>query len=161
MSPPVRGGPHRWRPGNDTKELSYLLRVPRNAEGFFLEAHMKLRPVDFASEGIFLCGTAHSPKFISETISQAKAVAPGPGRSCRTADVSGLISYVDPDRCAACLTCVASVPTACPRSALKTAGDQRGPVPGLRHLRVGVPRQGDRAAHYVDDQLSAKVKTES
>ncbi len=62
-------------PGTDREELSELLRVPLNADGFFLEAHVKLRPVDFASEGLFLCGTAHAPKFISETISQANAVA--------------------------------------------------------------------------------------
>jgi heterodisulfide reductase subunit A len=59
----------------ENKELANLLKVPRTAEGFFLEAHMKLRPVDFASEGLFLCGTAHAPKFVTETISQANAVA--------------------------------------------------------------------------------------
>ena len=47
---------------DDRQELSELLRVPLNADGFFLEAHVKLRPVDFASEGLFLCGTAHAPK---------------------------------------------------------------------------------------------------
>ena len=62
-------------PRADRGELSELLRVPLNADGFFLEAHMKLRPVDFASEGLFLCGTAHAPKFVAETISQANAVA--------------------------------------------------------------------------------------
>ena len=62
-------------PRADREELSELLRVPLNADGFFLEAHMKLRPVDFASEGLFLCGTAHAPKFLSEAIAQAHAVA--------------------------------------------------------------------------------------
>ncbi len=57
----------------DTEELASFLKVPRNAEGFFIEAHAKLRPVDFASEGIYLCGTAHSPKLISESIAQALA----------------------------------------------------------------------------------------
>ncbi|MGD0626203.1 MAG: FAD-dependent oxidoreductase, partial [Thermodesulfobacteriota bacterium] len=55
----------------DTAELASMLKVPRNADGFFLEAHMKLRPVDFASEGIYLCGMAHSPKMIDESLSQA------------------------------------------------------------------------------------------
>ena len=59
--------------GND--ELSKLLKVPLTADGFFLEAHVKLRPVDFASEGIFLCGSAHYPKGIDEAISQAYAAA--------------------------------------------------------------------------------------
>ena len=62
-------------PRADRQELSELLRVPLNADGFFLEAHMKLRPVDFASEGLFLCGTAHAPKFLGEAIAQAHAVA--------------------------------------------------------------------------------------
>ena len=57
----------------DTEELASFLKVPRNAEGFFIEAHAKLRPVDFSSEGIYLCGTAHSPKLISESIAQALA----------------------------------------------------------------------------------------
>jgi len=52
-----------------------VLRVPLNADGFFLEAHMKLRPVDLPAKGLFLCGTAHAPKFLTETIAQASAVA--------------------------------------------------------------------------------------
>ena len=52
-----------------------MLKVPLNADGFFVEAHLKLRPVDFATEGIFLCGLAHSPKMMDENISQARAAA--------------------------------------------------------------------------------------
>jgi heterodisulfide reductase subunit A len=55
--------------------LASILKLPVNKEGFFLEAHAKLRPLDFASEGIYLCGTAHSPKSISEAISQAAGAA--------------------------------------------------------------------------------------
>lgn len=62
-------------PPKENEELSKMLKVPLNEEGFFLEAHVKLRPVDFATEGIFLAGFAHSPKFIDETIVQAKAAA--------------------------------------------------------------------------------------
>ena len=57
----------------DNEELGNLLKAPRTQEGFFLEAHMKLRPVDFASDGMYLCGLAHSPKNIRETITQAEA----------------------------------------------------------------------------------------
>ena len=56
-------------------QLSDMLKVQLNADGFFVEAHVKLRPVDFATEGIFLCGLAHSPKMIDENISQARAAA--------------------------------------------------------------------------------------
>ena len=52
-----------------------MLKVPLNEDGFFMEAHMKLRPVDFATDGIFMCGTAHYPKFIDESIAQAEAAA--------------------------------------------------------------------------------------
>ena len=55
--------------------VAQMLKVPLNGDGFFLEAHMKLRPVDFATEGIFLCGMAHSPRFIDESISQAYGTA--------------------------------------------------------------------------------------
>ena len=58
---------------HENEGLSKMLKVPLNADGFFLEAHMKLRPVDFATEGIFLAGLAHSPKSIDETLSQANA----------------------------------------------------------------------------------------
>jgi heterodisulfide reductase subunit A len=62
-------------PPAENRALSQLLKVPLNEDGFFMEAHMKLRPVDFATEGIFMCGTAHSPKFIDESIAQAQAAA--------------------------------------------------------------------------------------
>jgi len=62
-------------PDEANDELAKKFKVPLNEDGFFLEAHVKLRPVDFATEGIFLAGLAHSPKFIDETIVQAKAAA--------------------------------------------------------------------------------------
>jgi heterodisulfide reductase subunit A len=60
---------------SENKSLSQMLKITQNEDGFFLEAHMKLRPVDFATDGIFMCGTAHSPKFIEESIAQAQAAA--------------------------------------------------------------------------------------
>jgi len=97
-------------PGN--KELSQLFKVPLNQDGFFLEAHLKLRPVDFATEGIFMCGLAHSPKFIEESIAQAQAAA------CRAAailsqeqlEVAGITAYVDWDRCMGCGLCQSLCP---------------------------------------------------
>jgi hypothetical protein len=56
-------------------KLAQFLKVPLNSEGFFLEAHMKLRPVDFMTDGVFLCGLAHSPKSIEESILQAQAAS--------------------------------------------------------------------------------------
>jgi heterodisulfide reductase subunit A len=62
-------------PPEGNRPLSRMLKTPLNEDGFFMEAHMKLRPVDFATDGIFMCGTTHSPKFINESIAQAEAAA--------------------------------------------------------------------------------------
>ncbi len=59
----------------DTEKMSQIMKFNRNPEGFFIEAHVKLRPVDMPSEGVFLCGTAHGPKLITETIAQSQAAA--------------------------------------------------------------------------------------
>ncbi|NOY79665.1 MAG: FAD-dependent oxidoreductase [Kiritimatiellaeota bacterium] len=109
-------------PRAERRELSELLRVPLNADGFFLEAHMKLRPVDFAGEGLFLCGMAHAPKFLSETISQAHAVAARAATilSRKRMPLSGQIAYVDPDKCVSCMTCLTFARTRRPGSAPTT-----------------------------------------
>jgi heterodisulfide reductase subunit A len=93
----------------DNKGLSQLLKVPLESDGFFLEAHVKLRPVDFATDGVFVCGLAHYPKDIGETIAQARAAA---GRAAtvlskETIESEGRISYVRPEWCSGCGACVA------------------------------------------------------
>ena len=99
-------------PNSNARELAQLYKVPVNDDGFYLEAHMKLRPVDFATEGVFLCGLAHSPKFIDETIAQAKAAAQrATGVLVQDKLTSeGAISYVDPDYCVGCKICVGLCP---------------------------------------------------
>jgi heterodisulfide reductase subunit A-like polyferredoxin len=90
----------------ENEELAKLLKIQRTAEGFFLEAHMKLRPVDLASDGMYVCGSAHAPKLISETISQANAAAARASTllSKEKITVSGIVARVDGEKCAACLT---------------------------------------------------------
>jgi heterodisulfide reductase subunit A len=93
---------------NDTGSLPQLLKVPRTEHGFFLEAHMKLRPIDFAVDGIFLCGTAHSPKFIDESISQACGVA-GRAATILSKDIieaEGVVANVTESICRGCGDCV-------------------------------------------------------
>ncbi len=87
--------------------LSKMLKVPLNADGFFLEAHMKLRPVDFATEGIFLAGLAHSPKSIDETLSQANAaVSRALTLLTKThLETIGTISEIDEKKCVGCGLC--------------------------------------------------------
>ena len=92
----------------DNADLSTLFKVPRNADGFFLEAHMKLRPVDFATEGVFMAGTAHSPKNVSETIAQAEAAA---ARACTIISktefaAEPIVAAVNDDLCDGCGLCV-------------------------------------------------------
>jgi len=92
--------------------LSKMLKVPLNEDGFFLEAHMKLRPVDFATDGIFLAGLAHSPKLIDETISQANAaVARALTILTKThLETIGTISEVDERNCIGCGLCESLCP---------------------------------------------------
>lgn len=95
-------------PNPMNKELSQFLKVPLNQDGFFLEAHAKLRPVDFATDGIFVCGLAHYPKDISETIAQAHAAA---GRAATILSKDNIeaecrVSYIREERCSGCKACL-------------------------------------------------------
>ncbi|MGQ9823455.1 MAG: NAD(P)-binding protein [Desulfotomaculales bacterium] len=104
-------------PAEGNSRLSQLFKLPLNEDGFFLEAHMKLRPVDFASEGVFMAGLAHGPKTIEESITQAKAAA---GRACTVLskerlESKGVVAVVEAEKCAACLTCVRLCPFNAPR----------------------------------------------
>jgi heterodisulfide reductase subunit A len=112
-------------PGNAA--LAQLLKVPLNEAGFFLEAHVKLRPVDFAAEGVFLAGLAHSPRGIEETIAQAQAAAVRAvallSKPCLEA--TPIVASVNPKLCAACGICV----EVCPYGA-------RVLEPGMEHAQV-------------------------
>ena len=94
-------------PREESKALAQMLKVPLNEDGFFLEAHVKLRPVDFATEGVFVCGLAHSPKFIEESITQAKAAASRASTilSKEMIEAGGIVATVNVARCTACGLC--------------------------------------------------------
>jgi heterodisulfide reductase subunit A-like polyferredoxin len=89
------------------KDLARMLKVPVNEDGFFLEAHMKLRPVDFATDGIFVCGLAHAPKSMDESIAQAKAAAARASvvLSKAAIETQGQTAKVDKKRCSGCGLC--------------------------------------------------------
>jgi heterodisulfide reductase subunit A len=95
-------------PSPDNEKIAKMLKVPLSKDGFFLEAHMKLRPLDFATDGIFLCGLAHSPKFIEECISQAKGTVSRAATilSKRFYEANAVISIVDESKCRGCGECV-------------------------------------------------------
>jgi len=95
-------------PPKENEVLAKMLKVPINEDGFFLEAHVKLRPVDFATEGVFVCGMAHSPKMIEESVSQAKAAV---SRACTilakdTIETEGIAAEVNSSLCTGCGLCV-------------------------------------------------------
>jgi heterodisulfide reductase subunit A len=147
-------------PRADRGELSELLRVPLNADGFFLEAHMKLRPVDFASEGLFLCGTAHAPKFLTEAISQANAVA---GRAASVLSrkkmaVSGQTAWVDADKCVSCMTCVHVCPYMAPRINENNKAEVQGATcMGCGSCTAECPAKAITLRHFADPQVLAAV----
>ena len=102
---------------SEVHELSKILKTPLTSDGFFLEAHPKLRPVEFSVEGVYLCGLAHGPKPISESIAQAQAAA---GKACiplvkGCVTVEPIVSSVDTDTCIGCRICE----SLCPYSAIR------------------------------------------
>jgi heterodisulfide reductase subunit A len=118
------------------RKLSNMLKVPLNANGFYVEAHLKLRPVDFANEGIFLCGLAHSPKFMDENISQARAAAARAATilSKTHLEVGAQVSRVDQEKCISCMTCVHS----CPYGAPFMNKDHKGEIAAAKCMGCGI-----------------------
>ncbi|MGA2787337.1 MAG: FAD-dependent oxidoreductase [Verrucomicrobiota bacterium] len=145
----------------NNKRISDMLKVPLNADGFYVEAHMKLRPVDFTTEGIFLCGLAHSPKFIDENISQARAAAARAATvlSKTQLDVSAQVSYVDQQSCISCMTCV----TVCPYSAPYCNKDGKGQIEAAKCMGCGIcaaecPARAIQLHHFETDQFEVMIK---
>jgi heterodisulfide reductase subunit A2 len=97
--------------------LARFFKVPLNEDGFFMEAHAKLRPVDFATDGVFLCGLAHFPKPIGESLAQAQAVASRAATilARTTLHFSGIVASIAPMCCSGCGTCIALCPYSAPR----------------------------------------------
>lgn len=145
---------------SEHEEVAKHFKVPLNAEKFLFEAHMKLRPVDFASEGIFLCGMAHYPKPIDETISQAQAAAARAMTilSHDTAVTGGIVAEVDPERCAACMTCVRTCPYQVP-FINKDGVSQIDPAKcqGCGACAAECPASAITLHHFTDEQILAKA----
>lgn len=160
-------------PADNLDELAKMLKVPLDKNGFFLEAHVKLRPLDFATDGIFLCGCAHWPKNIQDSISQANGAA---GRACRFLSAgeitsSGLIAEVDPEMCIGCGTCE----EACSYNAIeitsvvkefeevslpvKKSSVNSGLCKGCGTCAVNCPVGAISIKHYGFEQINAMIKT--
>jgi heterodisulfide reductase subunit A-like polyferredoxin len=140
---------------DNNRHLSELLKVPLSDDGFFMEAHVKLRPVDFANEGIFVCGLAHSPKATEENIVQALAVA---GRAAtvlskNSLEVGGVVSRVDAEKCASCLTCVRECVYNAPfMSADGKAEIEAAKCQGCGNCASACPARAISLSSFTDDQ---------
>lgn len=150
--------------GGDNKKLSQVVKVPIGRDGFFQEAHMKLRPLDFSSDGIFLCGMAQYPKYIPEAISQAE------GAAIRAAAIlsqdaivcSGAVCEVDEECCIACSACE----SACPYDAvtlhntakgLKAATVNAALCKGCGTCNAKCPVGAITLNHFRDDQIISQI----
>jgi len=148
----------------ENEKIAALYKLPVNQEKFFMEAHAKLRPVDFASDGIFVCGLAHYPKPLDESISQAMAAV---GRavtvlSRQTIAVSPLVSNVDVEKCIGCGLCT----EVCSFGAIvleEVAGKGHRAVnipascKGCGLCAASCPRHAIDMLHFRDSQIKASL----
>ena len=146
----------------DAGDISTMLKVPVNENGFFLEGHVKLKPLDFATDGVYLCGNARFPSTIREAISQ------GLGAASRAAGVlskealytSGIVADINADTCCGCLGCV----DVCPYGAINYMED-RGVCQVNKVLCKGCggcaatcPSASARLDGFSNDQIYAQIE---
>jgi len=149
-------------------ELASKLKVGVDLDGFFMEAHVKLRPVDFSNDGVFMAGMAHYPKLLDETIVQAQAAAARAATilSKEQLSVGGIVAEVDPELCVGCLTCVRVCPYSVPQISADLAGV--GGIIGAAYVNpaqcrgCGIcagecPAKAIQLAHYRDEQMEIKI----
>jgi heterodisulfide reductase subunit A len=149
------------RANPDNEELSEIIKIPLSGDGFFLEAHRKLRPVEFSTDGVFLCGLAQGPKFADENIAQAQAaVAKAMGVLSKDAlSAGGSIATVDEDLCVGCETCEA----VCPYSAISVDEEKSKAVvtealcKGCGSCASGCPERAIALRHFTRDQILSQV----
>ncbi|MCG8635388.1 MAG: 4Fe-4S dicluster domain-containing protein, partial [Desulfobacterales bacterium] len=144
----------------DNKPLFEKFKIPVNAEGFLVEAHAKLRPVDFASDGLFVAGLAHYPKPLEESIAQARAsVARAMTILSRDSlKVGGVVADVTPEKCAVCLTCVRTCPYSIPF--IHEDGYARieaSECHGCGACVAECPGKAIKLNHFTDQQILAKT----
>lgn len=153
-------------PAEGTTELARMLRVPLGSEGFFAEAQMKLRPMDFMREGIFLAGMAHYPKFVEESISHALAAAARalPLLAQQSLHLGGVVAQVDPTKCVGCLTCTRTCPFQIPQVIQQEGRSGVGGLGGAAYIDPAqcqgcgtctgeCPAMAIQLVHYTDEQI--------
>ena len=148
---------------HDDRSLSQLFKVPVDADGWLLEAHQKLRPVEFATEGVFLCGLAHYPKPLEESIAQARAAA-SKALTVLTRDsimVGGIVTRIEPELCSGCLGCI----NVCPYAAItynaekKIAEVNQALCKGCGACAAACPSEAPVLMGFNNRQLYAQIKS--
>lgn len=147
-------------PAGDNRKLSQMFKVPLNEEGFFLEAHLKLRPVDFAAAGIFMGGLAHSPKNVEESIIQAKAAAARAGALLgkKTLSANPVSAVVNPAKCQGCLTCVRLCPFNAPKMVKNRARIEPLACQGCGVCAGECPNKAIELLGYGDHMFNSMLK---
>jgi heterodisulfide reductase subunit A-like polyferredoxin len=156
-------------PAEGAEELANQLKVGVDLDGWLMEAHVKLRPVDFPSEGLYMAGAAHYPKLLDETITQAQAAAARAATILAqdVLQVGGIVAQVNPEACVGCLTCVRFCPFNVPQMKLDLTGV--GAITGAAYIEpaqcqgCGIcvaecPAQAIQLRHYRGAQMEAKVE---
>jgi heterodisulfide reductase subunit A len=150
-------------PSAAAKEVAGLFKVNLGPDGFFKEAHVKLRPVEFGTDGVYLCGMAHYPKFMAETINQAYGAA---GRVLTllahdSVVASGSVCEVTERKCMGCGACV----SACSYGAIEFRETRQGPRAVVNPIlckgdglcTVKCPTSAISLKHFTDEELLSEI----
>jgi len=141
--------------------LAQLYKVTRSEDGFFMEAHVKLRPVDCATDGVFICGLAHGPKPIDESIAQAQAAASRAATVLALDNIKGqgVVSYIDPELCSGCKGCI----NVCPFGAItfvegkKVAEVNSALCKGCGACEATCPSEAPVLKGFTNNQIYAQI----
>jgi heterodisulfide reductase subunit A len=150
-------------PSEGSREIGRMFKVPFSPDGFFQEAHVKLRPVDFAAEGVYTCGSAHYPKSIPETIGQAYGAAGRAGTllSRDSVTASGAVCEVNENDCVACGACI----TACTYGAIEFYETSEGKKARVNPIlckgdglcNAKCPTGAIMLKHYTDEEVFCQI----
>jgi heterodisulfide reductase subunit A-like polyferredoxin len=155
-------------PAAGVEQLANRLKVGVDLDGWLMEAHVKLRPVDFSTEGFYMAGAAHYPKLLDETIAQAQAAASRAATILTqdTLEVGGIVAQVSTDQCVGCLTCVRTCPFGVPKIKYDLMGV--GEIAGAAYIEpaqcqgcgtcvAACPAKAIDLMHYTDAQVLPKI----